>query len=331
MNIGEIASHAQVAEESGFSHLTFVDAPRKARDVYSMMTVAALSTRRIMLGQGVTNPYTFHPSVTANATATIDELSNGRAFVGIGTGFVAVRPKGPNIHLMRDLRESVQFIRKYMSGEVVCWHGVAMQSEWIRRAVPIYVSSHGPISLQLAGEVSDGVIFPCGPTEVIKWQVEQVKKGALIVGKDPSKISFWVRTLVLATESSTEARQEVATYAASGARDRYALFKKETPEILDLLNRLEKTEPGLIEEMRQMYLVFDECKRMGVKRPPPESVTQRIVECFHLVGTPEKICQRIRELGNLGVNNISVVLGAVADKKDMMRKIGNLLIPIFCN
>ena len=51
-----------------------------------MMTIAALNTRRIKISHGVTVPYTRHPSVTANATATIDELSGGRAILGIGSG-----------------------------------------------------------------------------------------------------------------------------------------------------------------------------------------------------------------------------------------------------
>ena len=50
------------------------------------LTAIALATERILLGPGITNPYVRHPGVTAAAVATIDELSGGRAFVGLGAG-----------------------------------------------------------------------------------------------------------------------------------------------------------------------------------------------------------------------------------------------------
>ena len=58
------------------------------------LAFVAARTKRIRIGHGVTNPYTRHPSVTANATATIDELSGGRAFLGIGAGFSSVETMG---------------------------------------------------------------------------------------------------------------------------------------------------------------------------------------------------------------------------------------------
>ena len=48
------------------------------------MTAIATGTDRITLGPGITNPYTRHPAQTAAAIASLDELSDGRAFLGIG-------------------------------------------------------------------------------------------------------------------------------------------------------------------------------------------------------------------------------------------------------
>lgn len=82
----EVADHARVAEEWGLSHMAYVDQPNLSRDMYVSLTVAALNTHRIRIGQGVTDPFTFHPSVIANATATLNELTGGRAFLGLGAG-----------------------------------------------------------------------------------------------------------------------------------------------------------------------------------------------------------------------------------------------------
>src|SRR5688572_6569387 len=84
--IHEIPDLARVAEECGSSDLTLTDQPIHGRDVHAMMTVAAMSTSRIRIGHGVIDPQLTHPSVIATATATINELSGGRAFVGISAG-----------------------------------------------------------------------------------------------------------------------------------------------------------------------------------------------------------------------------------------------------
>ena len=85
-DIRHVARLARTADECGYSRISFPDTPAVNRDVHVMMTVTALNTRRIHIGHGVTDPLNFHPCVIANATATIDELSGGRAYVGLGAG-----------------------------------------------------------------------------------------------------------------------------------------------------------------------------------------------------------------------------------------------------
>ena len=93
-SVGRSAEIAKVADECGFSSITHIDSQILSRDVYVSLAHAAGKTSRIRLGQGVTNPYTRHPSVTANATASLDELSGGRAFLGIGAGYSSVEAMG---------------------------------------------------------------------------------------------------------------------------------------------------------------------------------------------------------------------------------------------
>ena len=86
LNIHSVAECARTADECGFSHVTFVDQNSVSRDVNFMMAIAALNTSRTHIGQGVTEPKTNHPASIANASATLRELTGGRAFVGIGAG-----------------------------------------------------------------------------------------------------------------------------------------------------------------------------------------------------------------------------------------------------
>ena len=55
-------------------------------DPYVALTAAASSTERLGLGIGVSNSITRHPAVTASAIASVQELSGGRAVLGLGRG-----------------------------------------------------------------------------------------------------------------------------------------------------------------------------------------------------------------------------------------------------
>ena len=177
---------------------------------------------------------TRHPQVTANASATIDELSGGRAFVGIGTGGPWGKPQAKRCTL-KELRDAVEFIKKFTAGEEVVYKGMKMQSEYSRRQLPVYIACGGPKSCQLAGQVADGVIATSNADLTIaKWRMEQVGRGAERVGRDPAEIDYWVRGMIYITDSKEQARKEVAGYAVNGAYLTWVLLRQSNPEIEDL-------------------------------------------------------------------------------------------------
>jgi 5,10-methylenetetrahydromethanopterin reductase len=73
----------------------------------------------------VTNPYIINPAWTASAIATLNELSGGRAILGLGPGdrttlgTLAIRIKMPLIAI----KESVLIIRRLWQGELVDFTG----------------------------------------------------------------------------------------------------------------------------------------------------------------------------------------------------------------
>src|SRR5438128_5152426 len=89
----EVAEYIRLAEDAGFEHATFVDLGNVSREVHVMMTLAAMNSERIKIGHGVTDPIMYHPQAIANAAGTLRELTNDRAFVGIGTGGPYGKPR----------------------------------------------------------------------------------------------------------------------------------------------------------------------------------------------------------------------------------------------
>jgi len=151
----------QLAEESGFDLATIVEGQLLWRDIYCYLSICAQNTSKIRLGPGMTNPLTRHPSVTAGAIATLNELSNGRGVLGIGRGNNALATIGyPKASLQR-LREYVEALRGYWKGEI----GVPFRGKrstvrfWNKCGSQVLIIAQGPRSLELAGEVGDGVII----------------------------------------------------------------------------------------------------------------------------------------------------------------------------
>src|SRR5690348_14309648 len=84
--LSRVSELAAQIEASGFDRLWFVDYHLVMKDTVVAMTLAATATKRIQIGPGVANPRTRHLSVLANAMNAINEISRGRALLGVGTG-----------------------------------------------------------------------------------------------------------------------------------------------------------------------------------------------------------------------------------------------------
>lgn len=325
----DMAVEAHVAEECGFSHLTIVDQQNLDRDVYVLMVAAAQATSRIEIGQGVTIPASRHPSVTANATCSVNEIADGRVFLGIGSGGNALRSMGRKARPLQELRATVEFIRKYTSGAEAEFQGNLMHSEWIRQPLRIYMAASGPKSLQLAGELADGVITIGANPELVRWRQEMVARGAERVGRDPESIDFWVRNCMYISDSPEEALRGVAAYAP---RSVWLDLGADNPDVAQLRERLSRRLPdldGLISDGKRVYDAYDEYMHERAEAPHAQLVTQRMADFMHLAGSAERVRERIAELQDIGVRHISNTMFTIKDRPAMMRRIADEVMPAF--
>jgi 5,10-methylenetetrahydromethanopterin reductase len=104
------------AEEYGFDLLGVADSQSVFRELYVALTVAALNTSRVRLGPLVTNPLTRHLVVTASAVSSIDEVSGGRAVLGIGSGDSAIFTIGAPPATLAGLEDAVVTLGRLTSG-----------------------------------------------------------------------------------------------------------------------------------------------------------------------------------------------------------------------
>ena len=337
--IDQISDLAISAEKWGFSHLGFVDSQNQSRDIYVMMAVAAQATKRIRLWQTVTVPSTRHPSVTVNATATVNELSGGRAFLGLGAGMNAVETMGMKPSRIKDLRELVEFTKKYIVGDKARWKGTIMQSDWVKDPFKIYLNAGGPKSTELAGELADGVIFMGGPSSVMKWKMKHIEMGATRAGRDLSEIDIVVRSNIYVASSKKDSHGELVSHVSPYAG--LPVFNSNDSEIVSIYKEVENEQPGILDEIEKAQkAISEEAKKHGgppgfdpwhQKPNPPWAhlVTQRMIDSVHLTGNVEEICEGVERYAQLGITSVMPAVYSMIDKESVISQIGKEIIPKF--
>ena len=162
-NIDEIHKRAQRAEELGYDGIFLGESHLSSIDSFQTLASCAMITQRVLLGIAVTNMVFRHPTVIAGAAASLNEISKGRAIIGLGTGDGPVYSQGLKATPVKNLGAGVKLIRDLARGNTVAFpNGDIGLGFTLNTAAPIYVSAEGPKGLQLAGRSADGVILGTG-------------------------------------------------------------------------------------------------------------------------------------------------------------------------
>lgn len=311
----EVADLAAAAEELGFEGIWIADSQSVFRDAWVSLTACALRTERILLATGVTNPVTRHPSVVAGSIATLDELSGGRAILGIGVGESAVRTLGlPRATLAR-LADYTRVVRALLAGETVDFEGRELHMAWPVRPVPIYFASSGERSLELAGELADGVVFQRGSSPAfVRLALDAIARGEAKAGRPPgSTVRICRLACAVSDDDGAAARDEIRGYVSVAAGAARSL-----PE--------EAIEPELAEDLRRMKEAYDVHRHGGRESPQAALVTDRVVDAFAAAGTPEQVAARMRELLALGIDGFSLTTTA-PDPRGMLETLAASVLP----
>lgn len=242
----ELKARVREIEEMGYDHLWLTDSSLHARNVYAYLTLAAIASKRLTLGTAVTNPLTRHPGITAAAIATVDEISGGRAVLGIGAGDRPLRALGLRPATLDSVRAAVEMIRSLLRGERVDLKTPVFSASdahlrfETRADVPIFISASGPRSLRLAGEIADGVILLVGLfPEAIEWAARAIQEGADVGRRARPHIA------VFAYGSIDEDEERALTAASTIA----AWFPQTAPHICELAG----LPVGFVREVRSRY------------------------------------------------------------------------------
>ena len=113
--IEEYISIGKIVDQSDFSNLSIYD-DLMFKPAWPILSLIAINTERIKIGPAVLNPYLTHPAVIAANISVIDEISNGRSFVGIGRGafldFLNIKSEKP----ISDVKEAIEISQNLSAG-----------------------------------------------------------------------------------------------------------------------------------------------------------------------------------------------------------------------
>jgi 5,10-methylenetetrahydromethanopterin reductase len=325
MNASELRALARDCESWGYDALWVAD-ERFYRDVYAAMAVCALSTERIKLGTGVTDPYSRHPALTAMGIATIDEISGGRAMLGIGAGIAGFKEMGiSHSRPSKTIREAIEFIRQFLSNEPVTFEGETLTFDDgvlhlpARVDLPIYIAGKGPLNIRLAGEVADGLIISsCVHDTSIDHTLALLAQGAGKAGRDPASVTLCSRVNVSISEDGDAARQAVKPMIAA-----LLISKKPDFSFLDPMGL--SMSPDL--EARVLAATY------GIDRPDNAAVAAMIPDEFAdalaVAGTADEVSASIERMARCGVGQlIAYPLPAPGDDAaGVLRRLATEIMP----
>ncbi|MEV0898843.1 LLM class flavin-dependent oxidoreductase [Actinoplanes sp. NPDC049802] len=193
--MAELVSAARAAETAGAG---VVWAPELHRSAFVTASALAAGTGReaggqgrVGIGTGIALAFARSAMLTALAAADLDELSEGRFRLGLGTGVARLNQDWHGVPFDRPLprlRDTVTIVRAVLAGgdpivhkgvraiRVRGWHRPYPP---VRPHLPVYLAGVGPAMVALAGEVADGWLAHelCPPAELRERILPALRSG----------------------------------------------------------------------------------------------------------------------------------------------------------
>jgi 5,10-methylenetetrahydromethanopterin reductase len=283
----ELKQIAETAEETEYETV-FV--PEIAgREAFSTLAGLSAVTSRIMFGTGVATIWSRTPPITAMAAATVQDLSNGRMILGVGSG----TPQSPRageqaraVGAVALVREYVRLVRAALAGEPLTSEGpfemagFQLGLELTAGPPPIWLAALGDRMLALAGDVADGVIMNwCTPDRVRQARLI-IDRAARRAGRGPGAVTLSVYVRACLGVEQAAARAALAEMTAQ-----YASI----PHYLRQMERM-----GLGTEGAHAARALSEGK--------PEQVPESLIRALTVIGDRDDALARFAEYREAGAD-----------------------------
>jgi len=332
---------AQEIEAAGWDGLLVVDSQNLSGDPYVALALAAVATKRIGLGTGVTNSVTRHAAATATAITSVNRVSNGRAVLGIGRGDSALAHLGRAPARLKQFERYLGQLQAYLRGDSVPFEEIdipfdaappmselhlhdappASRIAWIADGiktgsakVPMEVAASGPKVIAMSALHAERVMFTLGAdVERLRWGIELAKTTRRDAGLDPDAIAFGAYINMGCHGDLEKARALVRGGLTTFARFSVMHGKANGP--------VSDKDRAQLETLVSNY---DMKQHTRADSRQAGTLADDFVDRFAVVGPPDLCIARLRELSELGLDKVAIsgsTRGASAEDAAVSREL----------
>jgi alkanesulfonate monooxygenase SsuD/methylene tetrahydromethanopterin reductase-like flavin-dependent oxidoreductase (luciferase family) len=266
----------QLARDAESAGVEAIFSPEFMNDALANCMLMAQATARIKVGTWIANVYLRHPALCAQTAVAIDDVSKGRFILGLG---VSHRPLVEGVYREKMerprefLREYIITVRDITTGKGV--PGSPMQPRAATYRVPLYVGALALGTVELAGELADGVMLYLCPKDRLPRVQAALEKGAARAGRPAAAVDVTTGLPACVSEDLDAAR--------AAAKNNLAFYGR-----LPFYNKLFQNS-GFAREAA------------ALAEGNPQGVSDRMAEELSLVGPPSRCREQLAAFREAGV------------------------------
>ena len=299
----------QEAEQLGYDSVWTAEA--YGSDAATVLGWLAAQTSKIRLGSGIFQMPARSAAMTAMTAATIDQLSDGRMILGIGSSGPQVAEGWHGQRFAKQLqrtREYVAVVRKALARERVEFQGETLELPLpdgpgkalkltispVQERIPIYLAAIGPKNTALAGEIADGWIPTLFSPEHVSELRPLLEEGAARSGKSLADFDIAPAVNVFITDDLQSARDSMRPFIAlyvggMGSREQ------------NFYNQL-VCRYGFEADATRIQDLYLEGKREEAMAAIPDA----LIDTVSLCGPPDVVRERLAVYRDAGVGTLGV-------------------------
>lgn len=286
---------AILADELGYDSFWIPEA--WGYEVFALLTEIALNTRRIKLGTGIVNVFSRSEGLLAMTAATVDEISEGRLILGIGTsgmrvieGFHGRRFDKP----LTQVRDTIRVVKTLLAGDKLNESGAKLHDyrpfelamKPGRREIPIYVAALKENSIRSIGEMADGWIPTFWPYQEMARGRRWIAEGAALAGRDPAKIvsAPFTTALPMGMETARDAARQIISFYIGGMGEYY----------IELL-----TDFGFGDDCQRIAALY---RNRQTRAEAAAAVPDTLLEALAITGDPAECVAELERRRQFGID-----------------------------
>jgi F420-dependent oxidoreductase-like protein len=299
----------QEAERLGYDSVWTAEA--YGSDAATILGWIAGQTTRIKIGSAILQMPGRTPAMTAMTAATLDQLSDGRMLLGIGSSGPQVSEGWHGVRFAKQLqrtREYIEVVRMALARERVEFHGETIELPLpdgpgkalkltigtVQERIPIYLAAIGPKNTALAGEIADGWIPTLLSPEHLPDLRSSLEEGAARGGRSLDNFDIAPTVNVFITDDLAGARDATRPFVAlyvGGMGSRKQNFYNQ------LMVRYGFEAAAT--EVQDLYLE-------GRKDEAMAALPDELLDTVSLIGPKDVVTERLRVYRDAGVGTLGV-------------------------